>query len=211
MTSNNELSSQYNVRGGNFDENLVYVNGIEVYRPLLIRAGQQEGLSFINQDMVAKVGFSSGAFNAEYGDKMSWCWILNISSLPFESSASVSLLGATAYLGTSNNKLTQLHGIRYKTSQYLLGTLDTKGEYKPSFIDYQGYFTYQLTDKSELTFLGNFSQNIFNFIPKTRETSYGTYNIGRRMTVFFEGHEKDLFRLLWGIELSFSPTTKYQA
>lgn len=199
VTSNNELSSQYNVRGGNFDENLVYVNGIEVYRPLLIRAGQQEGLSFINQDMVAKVGFSSGAFNAEYGDKMSS--VLDIEykkPTSFESSASVSLLGATAYLGTSNNKLTQLHGIRYKTSQYLLGTLDTKGEYKPSFIDYQGYFTYQLTDKSELTFLGNFSQNIFNFIPKTRETSYGTYNIGRRMTVFFEGHEKDLFRTSFG-------------
>ena len=199
VTSNNELSSQYNVRGGNFDENIVYVNGIEVYRPLLVRAGQQEGLSFINQDMVQKVGFSSGAFNAEYGDKMSS--VLDIEykkPKEFESSASLSLLGGTAYLGTSNNKFTQLHGIRYKTSAYLLGTLDTQGEYNPSFIDYQGYFTYKLTDKSELTFLGNFSQNTFNFVPESRDTEFGTYNMGRDLTVYFEGKEKDIFRTAFG-------------
>ena len=199
VSSNNELSSQYNVRGGNFDENLVYVNGIEVYRPLLVRAGQQEGLSFINQDLVEKVGFSSGAFNAEYGDKMSS--VLDIQykkPAEFESSASISLLGATAYIGTAKNRFTQIHGIRYKTAAYLLGTLDTQGEYNPSFIDYQGYFTYQLTDRSELTFLGNFSQNIFNFTPKTRETNFGTYNIGRQLTVFFEGKEKDVFRTAFG-------------
>lgn len=199
VTANNELSSQYNVRGGNFDENLVYVNGIEVYRPLLVRSGQQEGLSFINQDMVEKVGFSSGAFNAEYGDKMSS--VLDIAykkPTAFESSASVSLLGASAYLGTSDNKFTQLHGIRYKTSKYLLGTLDTEGEYKPSFIDYQAYFTYQLNDKNELTFLGNFSQNIFNFIPTVRETSFGTYNVGRSLMVYFDGQEKDIFRTAFG-------------
>jgi hypothetical protein len=199
VTSNNELSSQYNVRGGNFDENIVYVNGIEVYRPLLVRAGQQEGLSFINQDMVQKVGFSSGAFNAEYGDKMSS--VLDIEykkPKEFESSASISLLGGTAYLGTSNNKFTQLHGIRYKTSAYLLGTLDTQGEYNPSFIDYQGYFTYKLSDKSELTFLGNFSQNTFNFVPESRDTEFGTYNMGRDLTVYFEGKEKDIFRTAFG-------------
>lgn len=199
VTSNNELSSQYNVRGGNFDENIVYVNGIEVYRPLLVRAGQQEGLSFINQDMVQKVGFSSGAFNAEYGDKMSS--VLDIEykkPKEFESSVSMSLLGGTAYVGTAKNKFTQLHGIRYKTSAYLLGSLDTDGEYNPSFIDYQGYFTYNLSEKSELTFLGNFSQNIFNFIPQTRSTSFGTYNTGRNLTVFFEGQEKDIFRTAFG-------------
>lgn len=199
VTSNNELSSQYNVRGGNFDENIVYVNGIEVYRPLLVRAGQQEGLSFINNDMVQKVGFSSGAFNAEYGDKMSS--VLDIEykkPTEFESSVSMSLLGATAYVGTSKNKFTQLHGIRYKTSAYLLGSLDTQGEYNPSFVDYQGYFTYKLSEKSEMTFLGNFSQNIFNFVPTTRETNFGTYNMGRKLLIFFEGQEKDIFRTAFG-------------
>lgn len=199
VTSNNELSSQYNVRGGSFDENLVYVNGIEVYRPLLIRSGQQEGLSFINQDMVEKVGFSSGAFNAEYGDKMSS--VLDITykkPKQTETSASFSLLGATAYIGTSSNRFTQLHGIRYKTASYLLGTLDTQGEYNPSFIDYQGYFTYELNEKSELTFLANFSQNRFNFVPETRSTNFGTYFMGRNLTVYFEGQEQDIFRTGFG-------------
>lgn len=199
VTSNNELSSQYNVRGGSFDENLVYANGIEVYRPLLVRSGQQEGLSFINQDMVEKVGFSSGAFNAEFGDKMSS--VLDISykkPQKTETSASVSLLGATAYLGTTGKRFTQLHGVRYKTSSYLLGTLDTKGEYDPSFIDYQGYFTYELSDKSEFTFLTNISQNRFNFRPQTRSTNFGTYNMGRNLTVYFEGQEQDVFRTGFG-------------
>jgi hypothetical protein len=199
VTSNNELSSQYNVRGGSFDENLVYVNGIEVYRPLLVRSGQQEGLSFINQDMVEKVGFSSGAFNAEFGDKMSS--VLDITykkPQKTETSASVSLLGATAYLGTTGKRFTQLHGVRYKTSSYLLGTLDTQGEYDPSFIDYQGYFTYELSDKSEFTFLTNISQNKFNFRPQTRTTNFGTYNTGRNLTVYFEGQEQDIFRTGFG-------------
>lgn len=199
VTSNNELSSQYNVRGGNFDENIVYVNGTEIYRPLLIRAGQQEGLSFINQDMVQKVGFSSGAFNAEYGDKMSS--VLDIEykkPKELEAAYSVSLLGATAYLGTSGKNFTQIHGIRYKTSAYLLGTLDTQGEYNPNFIDYQGYFTYKLNPKSELTFLANFSQNTFNFTPLTRETKFGTFNTGRNLTIYFEGKEKDIFRTAFG-------------
>lgn len=199
VTSNNELSSQYNVRGGSYDENLVYVNGIEVYRPLLVRSGQQEGLSFINQDMVEKVGFSSGAFNAEFGDKMSS--VLDITykkPQKTETSASVSLLGATAYLGTTGKRFTQLHGVRYKTSSYLLGTLDTKGEYDPSFIDYQGYFTYQLNDQSELTLLTNLSQNKFNFRPQTRSTNFGTYNMGRNLTVYFEGQEEDVFRTGFG-------------
>jgi hypothetical protein len=207
VSSNNELSSQYNVRGGNFDENAVYVNGIEVYRPLLVRAGQQEGLSFINPDMVKNVGFSSGGFDAKYGDKMSS--VLDIEykkPTQFEATASVSLLGASAYVGTSNKGFTQMHGVRYKTSQYLLGTLDTKGEYKPSFIDYQTFMTYQIKPKWELTFLGNFSQNSYQFEPQTRSTSFGTYNTGRNLTVFFEGQEKDLFRTAFGaLTLNYAP------
>jgi len=199
VTSSNELSSQYNVRGGNFDENIVYVNGIEIYRPLLIRAGQQEGLSFINSDMVQNVAFSSGGFGVEYGDKMSS--VLDIQykkPTGREASVSLNLLGASAYVGTASKRFTQMHGIRYKTSAYLLGTLETKGEYNPSFVDYQTYLTYQLKPKWELTFLGNFSQNSYQFIPQTRETSFGTYNMGRKLTVFFGGQEKDLFQTAFG-------------
>ena len=132
VNSSNELSSQYSVRGGNFDENIVYINGIEVYRPLLVRSGQQEGLSIINPDMVSGIGFSSGGFSAEYGDKMSS--VLDIAYKQpeaFEGSVSASFLGATASIGQSTKKFSQLHGIRYKTNSTLLSSLDTKGEYKP--------------------------------------------------------------------------------
>jgi len=209
VSSNNELSSQYNVRGGNFDENAVYVNGIEVYRPLLIRAGQQEGLSFINPDMVENVSFSAGGYDARYGDKMSS--VLDIQykkPKEFEASASLSLLGASAYVGTANKKFTQMHGLRYKTSAYLLGTLDTKAEYNPSFFDYQTYLTYQLKPKLELTFLGNFSQNSYQFIPQTRETTFGTYSSPRKLTIYFGGQEKDLFRTSFGaLTLNYKPIT----
>ncbi|MDR3653344.1 MAG: carboxypeptidase-like regulatory domain-containing protein [Paludibacter sp.] len=207
VSSSNELSSQYNVRGGNFDENAVYVNGIEVYRPLLIRAGQQEGLSFINPDMVQNVSFSAGGFDAKYGDKMSS--VLDIQykkPTEFEASVSASLLGASAYIGTANKKFTQMHGIRYKTSAYLLGTLDTKAEYTPAFFDYQTYMTYQLNPKYELTFLGNFSQNSYQFIPQTRETTFGTYQTARKLTIYFDGQEKDLFRTSFGaLTLNYKP------
>jgi len=209
VSSNNELSSQYNVRGGNFDENAVYVNGIEVYRPLLIRAGQQEGLSFINPDMVENVSFSAGGYDAKYGDKMSS--VLDIQykkPTEFEASASLSLLGGSAYLGTASKKFSQMHGLRYKTSAYLLGTLDTKAEYNPSFFDYQTYLTYQLKPKLELTFLGNFSQNSYQFIPQTRETSFGTYSSPRKLTIFFGGQEKDLFRTSFGaLTLNYKPVS----
>lgn len=198
VSSNNELSSQYNVRGGNFDENIVYVNGIEVYRPLLIRAGQQEGLSFINPDMVGNVKFSSGGFNAEYGDKMSS--VLDVTykkPKKAESAASLSLLGATAYVGSNSARFSQMHGIRYKTSRYLLGTLDTKGSYQPNFIDYQTYLTYQLSPKLEASFLGNFSRNNYLFIPKERTTAFGTYNMAEKLNVYFDGSEKDLFQTLF--------------
>lgn len=207
VSSSNELSSQYNVRGGNFDENAVYVNGIEVYRPLLIRAGQQEGLSFINPDLVQHVGFSAGGFDAKYGDKMSS--VLDIQykkPTEFEATASASLLGASAYVGTAGKKFTQMHGIRYKTSAYLQGTLDTKAEYTPAFFDYQTYLTYQLNPKYDLTFLGNFSQNSYQFIPQTRETSFGTYQTARNLTIYFEGQEKDLFRTSFGaLTLNYKP------
>jgi hypothetical protein len=208
VSQNNELSSQYTVRGGNYDENIVYVNGIEVYRPLLIRAGQQEGLSFINPDLVKSLGFSAGGFDAKFGDKMSS--VLDIQykkPTEFESSLSVGLLGASAYLGTSKKAFTQMHGFRYKTSEYLLGSLDTKGEYSPSFVDYQSYLTYQLSPKWELTFLGNFSQNSYQFVPVKRETAFGTYQTARNLTIFYEGQEKDLFRTSFGaLTLNYKPT-----
>lgn len=201
VSSNNELSSQYSVRGGNFDENLVYVNDIEVYRPILIRSGQQEGLSFINPAMVASVAFSAGGFDAKYGDKMSS--VLDIKyRRPTEAAASFSAsmlgLSANAESASKNKKFTQLHGLRYRTSEYLLGTLDTKAEYNPSFLDYQTYLTYQVSPKLELSFLGNVSQNTYQFRPQTRSTQFGTYKIARALTVYFDGWENDKFQTALG-------------
>lgn len=207
VTTNNELSSQYNVRGGNFDENIVYVNGTEIYRPLLIRAGQQEGLSFINADMVGNVKFSSGGFNAEYGDKMSS--VLDVTykkPKTFEASASIGLLGASAYIGTAGKRFTQMHGIRYKTSRYLLGTLDTKGSYQPNFVDYQTYLTFQVAPKWEIGFLGNFSRNDYRFYPDSQSTAFGTYNMAEKLTIYFDGSEVDLFQTLFGaLSLNYRP------
>ena len=168
VTSNNELSSQYSVRGGSYDENIVYVNGLEVFRPLLIRSGQQEGLSFINPDMTEAVNFSAGGFEARYGDKMSS--VLDITYKKpkgFEGSASASLLGANAYVGSSSGKFTQVTGFRYKTGRSLLKTTDTDAEYDPNFIDLQTYMTYQLAPKWEINFLGNLAINNYKFIPHT--------------------------------------------
>lgn len=207
VTSNNELSSQYNVRGGNFDENIVYVNGTEVYRPLLIRAGQQEGLSFINPDMVENVSFSSGGFNPQYGDKMSS--VLDVTykkPTSFEASAMISLLGASAYVGTGSKRFTQLHGIRYKTSKYLLGTLDTQGNYQPNFIDYQTYLTILIAPKWEMSLLGNISKNNYTFIPEDQETRFGTYNMAEKLNVYFLGQEKDIFQTYFGaLSLHYRP------
>ncbi len=207
VTSNNELSSQYNVRGGNFDENIVYVNGTEIYRPLLIRAGQQEGLSFINPDMVGSVAFSSGGFNAEYGDKSAS--VLDVKykkPKSFEASGMISLLGASAYVGTASKRFTQMHGIRYKTSKYLLGTLDTKGNYQPNFVDYQNYLTFQLTPKTEISFLGNFSRNDYTFVPEDRETRFGTFQMAEKLKIYYQGQEKDLFQTVFGaLSLNYKP------
>ena len=196
VSTNNELSSQYSVRGGNFDENLVYVNDIEVYRPFLIRAGQQEGMSFINSDMVSSIEFSAGGFDAKYGDKMSS--VLDIKyrkPTEFAGSASVSLLGGSLQLEdlSKNGKFSHITGIRYKTNKYLLGTLDEKGEYNPRFIDAQTYMTYKFSKAFDVSFLGNVAQNQYDFIPQTRKTSFGTFNTAYNATVYFEGQEIDKF------------------
>lgn len=199
VSSHNELSSQYNVRGGNFDENSVYVNGIEIYRPLLIRAGQQEGLSFLNPDMVGSIAFSTGGYEAKYGDKTSS--VLDITyrkPKSFESTLSASLLGASAYIGTGNAKYSFSNSIRYKTNRYLLGTLDTKGEYEPSFIDYQAYIDWRPTPKLSLSIIGNISRNKYNFTPTDRNTSFGTMENAKEFKVYFDGWESDRFNTLFG-------------
>lgn len=196
VSSSNELSSQYSVRGGNFDENLVYVNGIEIYRPFLIRSGQQEGLSFINSDLVEAITFSAGGFDAKYGDKMSS--VLDIrykTPVAYVASASMSLLGGSLHAeGISKNKKNSfLFGVRQKSHQYLLGTLDTKGDYKPSFTDIQGMTNHRLNSQWSLMFLGNYSRNNYVFIPETRETKFGLATEARQFTVYFEGQESDRY------------------
>jgi len=201
VSSNNELSSQYSVRGGNFDENLVYVNDIEIYRPFLIRSGQQEGLSFINSDMVSTIDFSAGGFDSKYGDKMSS--VLDIKyrkPSDFRGSAAMSLLGASAHFEdvALKGKLSHISGIRYKTNQYLLGSLDEKGEYDPKFIDFQTYITYQVSEKFNISFLGNIAQNQYKFVPETRETTFGTWNAPLNTKIYFEGQEVDDFQTYTG-------------
>ena len=209
VSSNNELSSQYRVRGGNFDENLVYVNDIEVYRPFLVRAGQQEGLSFINPELVSDIRFSAGGFDARYGDKMSS--VLDIKykkPTEFGGSASGSLLGANAHLeGTAaNGKFSHITGVRYKTNKYLLGTMDVSGDYQPNFLDIQSYMTYRFNNKWRLGFLGNVSRNRYDFEPVDRETTFGTISEVQTLRVYFEGQEEDLFMTGFGaVSLDFSP------
>ena len=207
VSSHNELSSQYNVRGGNFDENSVYVNGIEIYRPLLIRAGQQEGLSFLNPDMVETIAFSTGGFEAKYGDKMSS--VLDITyrkPREFESIISAGLLGSSAYVGVGNNRFSFANSVRYKSNKYLLGTLDTKGEYEPKFIDYQTYFDWRITNKWSLSFIGNISRNDYKFTPEDRNTTFGTLQDAKDFKVYFDGWESDLFTTMFGAAaLNFTP------
>lgn len=196
VSSRNELSSTYSVRGGNFDENLVYVNGVEIYRPFLTRSGQQEGLSFINPDMVSSVVFSAGGFEAKYGDKMSS--VLDVQyrqPRKFAGTATGSLLGSNLHLegSSSNYRFTWTVGARYKTNKYVLGKLDTKAEYTPFFGDIQAYTTYDLTTKWRLDFLGNYADNKYQVIPKNRETEFGTFNQALRFTVYFDGQEVDHF------------------
>jgi hypothetical protein len=212
VSTHNELSSQYNVRGGSFDENSVYLNGIEIYRPLLIRSGQQEGLSIINSDMVESIGFSAGGFEAKYGDKMSS--VLDITykkPQAFEASASASLLGASVYAGFGNQQFSMMNSIRYKTTQYLLGSMDTEGEYRPKFLDYQTYISWRPNTRWSLDFIGNISDNHYKFVPSNRETSFGTIEDTKSFIVYFDGQEKDYFRTYFGsigITRHFGKTTE---
>lgn len=199
VSTHSELSSQYNVRGGSFDENSVYINNVEVYRPFLVRSGQQEGLSIINPDMVEKIGFSTGGYEAKYGDKMSSALDITYKRpKKFEGTAAMSLLGASAYVGFSNKKLAWANGLRYKTNKYLLGSLDTDGEYKPSFLDYQTYLSYKPNKRWTIDFIGNISDNHYDFTPTDRETSFGTMENVKSFKVYFDGQEKDLFRTYFG-------------
>lgn len=198
VSSHNELSSQYNVRGGNFDENSVYVNGTEILRPLLVRSGQQEGLSFINPDMVESIIFSTGGFSVEYGDKMSS--VLDITYRKpqgFESTLMASLLGASAYVGAGNDKFSFSGSVRYKTTSYLLGTLDTHGEYDPSFLDYQTYMSWTPNTKWEIGLIGNAAVNRYNFTPTDRTTTFGTAKDPKTFKVYYEGWESDRFNTLF--------------
>lgn len=199
VSTHSELSSQYNVRGGSFDENSVYINNVEIFRTFLVRSGQQEGISVINPDMVEKIGFSTGGYEARYGDKMSSA--LNIEyrrPKRFEASATASMLGASAFVGMSNKKFSWSNGLRYKTTKYLLGSMDTKGEYQPTFIDYQTYLTYSPNKRWDIKFLGNISDNHYNFTPEDRETNFGTMENVKAFKVYFDGQEKDVFRTFFG-------------
>ena len=199
VSSKNEMSSQYMVRGGSYDENSVYINGIEVYRPQLISSGQQEGLSIINGDMVQNVEFSTGGFNAEYGDKMSS--VLDITYRDpeaFEGSVSASLQGGNLMLGYGTKKFSMLHGARYKRNSSLLGSLESKGEYDPQYFDYQTYMVLKPSDKFRLSFLGNISLNNYRFVPANRETSFGTSTNAKSFKVYFDGQEKDKFYTYFG-------------
>ncbi|HUR31463.1 MAG TPA: carboxypeptidase-like regulatory domain-containing protein, partial [Saprospiraceae bacterium] len=209
-----ELTSQYNVRGGNYDENLVYVNDFEIYRPLLVRTGNQEGLSLPNLDLIRDLSFSSGGFDAKYGDKMSS--VLDVRyKLPdsLRGSFSISLLGATAHLEGSlpvgkdpYKKWRYLVGVRYKTTQYLLGSLDVKGEYSPSFADYQVYSTYDLSRNWQIGLLANLNRNKYDFIPVSSQVATGLISFALRLSTDFEGAESDLFiNGMTGVSLSFVP------
>lgn len=191
---NNELSTAYSVRGGNFDENLVYVNGFEIYRPFLIRSGQQEGLSFVNPDMVRNIAFSAGGFQAKYGDKMAS--VLDVEykrPQKFGGSVMASLLGASAQVeGTDKKKrFTYSVGARYKTSKLLLGALEAKGQYQPTFVDVQGFFTYKISPKIRLEYIGNYALNQFDFTPIDRTTDFGLANFQQRFTMYYENGSQE--------------------
>lgn len=199
VSTHSELSSQYNVRGGSFDENCVYLNGHEVFRPVLVRSGQQEGLSVINSDMVEKIQFSAGGYEPRYGDKMSS--VLDITYRRpehFEGSVSGSLLGGGVYVGLGNKKISWMNSVRYKTTRYLLSSLQEKGEYSPSFLDYQTYLSWRPNDRWSFDIIGNISDNHYNFEPESRETKFGTLEDTKSFKVYFDGKEKDYFRTFYG-------------
>lgn len=209
VVSNNELSSQYRVRGGNFDENLIYVNGIEIYRPFLVGSGQQEGLSFVNSRLVNNIEFSAGGFAAEYGDKMSS--VLDVTyktPREFGASLSLSLLGAEAHVegATKNEKFSYLVGARYKNTALALGMMDTKGDYRPNFTDAQALFNYKFNAKWDLSFLGYYSKNRYMLIPQNAQVNFGTIDLPLQLNVYFDGQEVDDYATgLGALTLSFKP------
>lgn len=207
VNSNNEMSNQYSVRGGSYDENSVYINGIEVYRPQLVSSGQQEGLSVVNPDMVGAIGFSTGGFSAQYGDKMSS--VLDITyrePQSFEGTVSASLMGASASVGSNSRHFSQLHGVRYKQNSSLLGSMDEKGEYDPRFFDYQTFLTFNINKQWKASVLGNIAVNNYKFIPKNRSTKFGTSTDAKEFTVYFDGQEKDRFETYFGaFNLNYRP------
>lgn len=199
VNSNNELSSSYSVRGGSFDENLIYVNGIQIYRPFLVRAGQQEGLSFVNGDMIDQIAFSAGGFDAVYGDKLSS--VLDITYLSPDSligAFSGSMLGASATVGNKHGKLSYIMSGRYKSNSYLLGSLETQADYRPVFFDYQTFVDFEANDKWSFGFLGNSSLNKFRMVPQTRTTRFGGINQAFQLTVAFTGQEISRFQTNFG-------------
>lgn len=207
VSTHNELSSQYNVRGGSFDENSVYINGIEVYRPLLIRSGQQEGLSIINPDMVERIGFSAGGFEARYGEKMSSVLDITYKKVQgFEGSVSASLLGASGYVGFGSEKFSMTHAVRYKTMKNLLGTLETKGEYAPKDFDYQTYMSWSPNQRWTFDLMGVISTNDYDFTPSDRTTKFGTAEDVKEFKVYFDGSEHDKFHTYFG---AFSATHNF--
>lgn len=206
VNSSNEMSSQYSVRGGSFDENSVYINGVEVYRPQLVRSGQQEGLSIINPDMVGNIKFSTGGFPALYSDKMSSALDITYKEPEaIEFGASVSLMGGSLSFGQNSGKFSQLHGLRLKKNNSLLTSLETRGEYDPLYFDYQTDINFKPSDKLSFNFLGNISLNHYNFKPADRETSFGTSSDTKTFKVYFDGQEKDIFETYFG---TFSSTYK---
>ncbi|WP_299127833.1 carboxypeptidase-like regulatory domain-containing protein [uncultured Winogradskyella sp.] len=197
----NELSTQYSVRGGNFDENLVYVNEIEVYRPFLIRSGNQEGLSFVNTDLVQNVDFSAGGFQAKYGDKLSS--VLDITyrnPVGFGIRTDLSLLGGSIAAETisKDGKFSGIAGVRYRDNSLILNNLETEGNVEPVFADAQTYLTYRFSDKFQLNFLGNVSLNQYNFQPENRQTNFGTLQDPIALLVFYEGNEEDAYQTYFG-------------
>lgn len=212
--SNNELSSQYSVRGGNYDENLVYVNDVEIYRPFLVRAGQQEGLSFPNPAMVQDLKFSAGGFEAKYGDKLSS--VLDITykrPKEFAGSAQASVLGGNLQLesATKNYRLSGMIGARYRTTQYLLNSLDVQGQYRPAFTDIQSYVLYNITDKWDIDFLGNYAVNNYRVFPESQTTEFGTINQALRLRVFFDGRDQSRFETgMAAITSTYRPNSKFK-
>ncbi|MAZ29227.1 MAG: TonB-dependent receptor [Cytophagaceae bacterium] len=210
VSSNNELSTQYAVRGGNYDENLVYVNGIQVYRPFLIRSGQQEGLSFVNPDLVRDVDFSAGGFQARYGDKMSS--VLDITyrrPVDFGASVDASLLGVSlAAEGISkNNKFSAIVGARYRDNSLLVNAKQTETNFKPRFTDVQSYLSYRFNDTFELGFLGSIASNRYDYEPVTRQTNFGTISDPIALLIFYDGEEQDRYDTYTGaLKATYAPT-----